>query len=525
VTHRRILPGTLIAVILLACSGCQPETSAARHADPRLVTVGHQVYLFARSMAVADRPTICALRTRTGDWETVRELRADYGCATSAGNRIYLCLAKAIVALDTPGATRAGKTDWNFTWEAQSILVRGGRLTVYGVSDGKLMKASARLRDGAAATPATSPPAAVNSDELLAEALAESELPITAPGKCRRVQGVAVDDALWLIFSGEVEEGKGTALYAVSPGEDAAAKRPVEIARAKGTMAFAATSLRGRPTVLYARVPERIDPDAEQESRALMMKVWTPGRGWKASPVKEVRNSYGEETLALDATVCNSRLYVVLSTPYRVLLATYDGKQWTAATPALSDKQLDWLIDNWGILLGGTWAAALVLAVSAFRRRSLPSRAVIAGTEYSLAPWMQRGAAYTFDLIVVILAVNIMHWLGHRDPTEQTVMIAVFCFEMIYFTMFEFRAGKTIGKRTFGLIVITRNGGYPSWSEAALRNLPRALIDSLAFGIAPFCGLGWLVCVCVILNSRGSQRAGDMLAGTYVVREIRREQT
>jgi uncharacterized RDD family membrane protein YckC len=511
-----------LAVVLAACFGCRSDLPASRYSKPRLEVIGGELHLLIRSMTVADHPTVSLRRAGQGGWDKVHELRADYTCTASAGRYAYLILSDAAIVLDS-GKSLAGRVAWPFDWRARAALVRDQGLVAYGVKQGSIVEARIGLHSGGPELSPTSPPAA-GGDNLFAGAFAQSSAPVVTDANVNDVRAVQIDSKVWLVFSSELQDGEKTALYAVALDTDGAGK-PVEIARVQGRMAFDAVDMQGLLTVLYARVPNRIDPGAEQGAQALMMKTRSSEGLWTADTVPEIKNPYGEQTLDLNASVCDSRLHIVLVTPYRLMEATFDGKVWTPLTPSLSDPQLDWLINHWGALFTGMWVAVLVLAVSAFRRRSLPNRACIAGVEYRLAPWSYRGAASMFDLTLVSLAANFIHWLGGREPSAQSVMIAVFCFEMVYFTGLEFRSGRTLGKRLFGLIVITRNGGYPSWSGAALRNLPRALFDALALSFAPIFAVWWLVALCLILNTRGSQREGDLLAGTYVVREMPRVRT
>ncbi|MET0402839.1 MAG: RDD family protein [Cystobacter sp.] len=73
-------------------------------------------------------------------------------------------------------------------------------------------------------------------------------------------------------------------------------------------------------------------------------------------------------------------------------------------------------------------------------------------------------------------------------------------------------SGQTVGKKLLGLRVIQRNGVRIGFHHAALRNLARP-VDRLP--------LFYLVGGVTALLSGSSQRLGDMLAGTLVVRERR----
>jgi uncharacterized RDD family membrane protein YckC len=81
-----------------------------------------------------------------------------------------------------------------------------------------------------------------------------------------------------------------------------------------------------------------------------------------------------------------------------------------------------------------------------------------------------------------------------------------------YFAFFEWLwSGQTPGKRWMKLRVIREDGRPITFWEASIRNLLRTL-DMMPF---PFYSVGL---ISVFINSR-DQRAGDMVAGTVVVRE------
>jgi uncharacterized RDD family membrane protein YckC len=91
------------------------------------------------------------------------------------------------------------------------------------------------------------------------------------------------------------------------------------------------------------------------------------------------------------------------------------------------------------------------------------------------------------------------------------VLLGVFLFHWGYFTLFEaFGNGRTPGKRVAKIHVIHRSGRAISFVESLARNLVR-FVDYFP----GFYGVG----VVAIFLSRQSQRLGDMVAGTLVVRD------
>ena len=90
------------------------------------------------------------------------------------------------------------------------------------------------------------------------------------------------------------------------------------------------------------------------------------------------------------------------------------------------------------------------------------------------------------------------------------VYISIFFVRLLYYILFEtFMRGRTPGKRAMGITVISVSGEAPTASQIAVRNVMRFfhLIPGgeLADGIVAIC-------------SKKAQRAGDMVAGTMVIK-------
>jgi hypothetical protein len=95
---------------------------------------------------------------------------------------------------------------------------------------------------------------------------------------------------------------------------------------------------------------------------------------------------------------------------------------------------------------------------------------------------------------------------------KAILIILTFLIFSSYFIFFEWLwNGQTPGKRWLKLRVIREDGRPITFWEAGVRNLLR-LFDMMP---APFYSIGL---ICVFINSN-DQRAGDMVAGTVVVRE------
>ncbi len=119
-------------------------------------------------------------------------------------------------------------------------------------------------------------------------------------------------------------------------------------------------------------------------------------------------------------------------------------------------------------------------------------------------------------VVVVILAAILLpavHFAGHvsENWVAGVVILILFLLQWGYFALFEaFNNGRTPGKRVANIHVIHRSGRAISFVEALARNLVRFVDYLPSF---------YTVGVIAIFLSKQSQRLGDMVAGTLVVRD------
>jgi uncharacterized RDD family membrane protein YckC len=142
---------------------------------------------------------------------------------------------------------------------------------------------------------------------------------------------------------------------------------------------------------------------------------------------------------------------------------------------------------------------------------------------YDLAGGGNRGFAALVDFIAASLLVagGFIGWTivaavlptGSLRPLQGVLVMALFVIGWSYFIVLEWLwEGQTLGKRMFGLRVISADGSPASFTAVLIRNLVR-VVDFLP----AFYGFGLLA---IVLSSR-SQRLGDLAAGTFVVRAPR----
>ena len=142
---------------------------------------------------------------------------------------------------------------------------------------------------------------------------------------------------------------------------------------------------------------------------------------------------------------------------------------------------------------------------------------------YDIAGVGNRGFAAIIDFVaalLIFLGVNAA-WLvlqgivgvGPLRPFLGVFELIAFMLGWSYFIVLEWLwEGQTLGKRLYGLRVITSEGSPPPFTAVMIRNLVR-IVDFLP----SFYGLGFLA---TVASSR-SQRLGDLAAGTFVVRAPR----
>ena len=160
---------------------------------------------------------------------------------------------------------------------------------------------------------------------------------------------------------------------------------------------------------------------------------------------------------------------------------------------------------------------------------------------FAIATVGERAIAFAVDfvfsqliLILFVLVGLAFTWVTSSEHMLALAVIGAFVIRQGYFLFFEARyQGSTPAKRMLGLRVVSRDGARLSIESIVARNLLRdlELFVPLAIGVAPEQFLGpapwWLrlpACLWVLLLlslpflTRERTRAGDMVAGTVVVR-------
>jgi uncharacterized RDD family membrane protein YckC len=141
----------------------------------------------------------------------------------------------------------------------------------------------------------------------------------------------------------------------------------------------------------------------------------------------------------------------------------------------------------------------------------------VAGVGYrSLAYLIDVGLIFAFWIVAYFLYVVVgppplMLWLSLSGVVKVLLVLAVFFFQWLYWTVFEVLwRGQTPGKRLMHIRIVRADGAPVGVFESAVRNLLR-YVDFLpaVYGVG----------ICVMLVDAKHRRLGDLAAGTLALRE------
>ena len=130
-----------------------------------------------------------------------------------------------------------------------------------------------------------------------------------------------------------------------------------------------------------------------------------------------------------------------------------------------------------------------------------------------------RAAALFLDSIIQFGGLLFVAWVGAQFTNSGIALVAVAGFLALfgYPTLMEaFAGGRTVGKMALGIAVVRDDGTPVTFLAAVIRNVMR-LIDLLP-------GVYTVGAVAVFFTKR-SQRLGDLVAGTLVVRRAKAQAT
>ncbi|MET0133410.1 MAG: RDD family protein [Kibdelosporangium sp.] len=142
--------------------------------------------------------------------------------------------------------------------------------------------------------------------------------------------------------------------------------------------------------------------------------------------------------------------------------------------------------------------------------------------ELRVARLASRGLAFVLDvliqgvtLLITFLVLGANDIGGFDDALGSAITLAVLVIVLIGYPAATetLTRGRTVGKLALGLRTVRTDGGPIRLRHALVRALAGFFVDF--WGV----GLFGAVAVIVSLSSRNGQRVGDLLAGTFVIRE------
>jgi uncharacterized RDD family membrane protein YckC len=117
------------------------------------------------------------------------------------------------------------------------------------------------------------------------------------------------------------------------------------------------------------------------------------------------------------------------------------------------------------------------------------------------------------DFVIFIPILFIATLLLDYAAYERFLYVS-FCLISAYFCVAEFFWGRTLGKVIMGIVVVNKFGKYPNIFQVLTRNILRIFEANPFFSIIL---IGVSPAAILVLITKRKQRAGDMLACTYVV--------
>lgn len=128
--------------------------------------------------------------------------------------------------------------------------------------------------------------------------------------------------------------------------------------------------------------------------------------------------------------------------------------------------------------------------------------------KFEAASLLLRILAFGIDIIIVSISIQLLFSLLPSIEFLQYFIFTIFA--MMYHLLFElFNKGQSPGKKILKLRVITLEGELPTPNQTAIRWIFRLIDIGMSLG---------LIAISTIISSARSQRLGDLMAGTTVIK-------
>lgn len=164
--------------------------------------------------------------------------------------------------------------------------------------------------------------------------------------------------------------------------------------------------------------------------------------------------------------------------------------------------------------------------------------------EFTAPAFYRRLFAWLIDLIILvfylIIAIRVLSWIEAASRGNRYDSMKMWALSLLFFLPFLLyhlvleatMEGQSIGKKLFGIKVVSENGSKPSLGQLVIRWLMRTSDYTLLvvivlipyaqiFGAQVYWGVafavGLLVADLVLVNTKKQQRLGDVLAHTVLI--------
>ncbi len=139
---------------------------------------------------------------------------------------------------------------------------------------------------------------------------------------------------------------------------------------------------------------------------------------------------------------------------------------------------------------------------------------IISAIEEKKKKWyattVERCASFLFDFLI-IGGISILFSILFYMKFFPSFLLFFFSTQFVYFTLFEYLSGSTIGKMVIGISVKEENMEKAEFMTSFTRNIIRFLDMALGF---------YFISLILIKFSPKKQRLGDLIAGSVVVKNM-----
>lgn len=232
----------------------------------------------------------------------------------------------------------------------------------------------------------------------------------------------------------------------------------------------------------------------------------------------------GRKVTGMSLIVTGDQLRFFLTRPYTIMSASVPLATLQPAPPGVRLTGLT-VDSGWRKIVGSITPLLLIfcsismvfIGVTLFRERSRAALQILSPDPGpAVSPVSARTMAYLLDAFLLIPVAMILQ--DYVEVTEITdprfIWVAgpLWCTEICYRFLMEWRFGWTFGKRILGMKVTAIDGTRLTFRAALIRNLARIIDGQVPFGV--------ILGVALMLRSQRRQRLGDLMGRTMVIQDL-----